>query len=298
MCRLFGLHGGAERVRACFWMLEAPQSLVVQSREQPDGFGIGAFTADGAPHVERGVLAAWQDESFAAQARRQCSRTYVVHLRYASSGAVALRNSHPFLQNRRLFAHNGVFEGLPALEAHLSEDRALVHGDTDSERMFALITRETRRAGGDLHAGITAAVEWIARELPVFSLNFVLATADELWALRYPEPNELWVLERRTGGAQRVRHLDETSEAGTLRVRSGDLAARDSVVVASEAMDEHPGWRLLEPGELLHVTPDLRCTSTMIAERPANQLTTADLSARAAASQQAERHAGAGAASG
>ena len=28
MCRLFGMSGGPERVRATFWLLEAPDSLV------------------------------------------------------------------------------------------------------------------------------------------------------------------------------------------------------------------------------------------------------------------------------
>src|SRR4051794_36705383 len=289
MCRLFGLHGGGQRVRACFWLLEAPQSLAVQSRCQPDGYGIGTFDDDGTPRVERGTTPAWQDEAFARDAKHGCSRTYVVHLRYASSGPAALRNSHPFMQEGRLFAHNGVFEGLRELEDHLGPDRALVHGDTDSERFFALVTRETRRAGGDVRAGIEAAVGWIAERLPMFSLNFVLATADELWALRYPDTNELWLLERRAGGPHGCRHLHESSEVGTLRVRSDDLAACDSVVIASEPMDEHPDWRLLESGELVRVTPNLRCASTMLEARPAQQLTVEDLSERAAASQLAER---------
>jgi glutamine amidotransferase len=293
MCRLFGLHGGRQRVRGCFWLLEAPHSLALQSRSQPDGYGIGTFAEDGAPHVDRGATPAWQDEAFAREAKHECSRTYVVHLRYASSGPAALRNSHPFVQEGRLFAHNGVFEGLPELEAQLGPDRALVHGDTDSERFFALVTRETRAAGGDVGAGIEAAVAWIAERLPMFSLNLVLATPDELWALRYPDTNELWLLERRAGGPHGCRHLHESSEVGTLRVRSDDLAACDSVVVASERMDEHPDWRLLESGELLRVTPDLRCASTMLSVRPAHQLTVEDLSARAAASQLAEREAAA-----
>jgi glutamine amidotransferase len=129
----------------------------------------------------------------------------------------------------------------------------------------------------------------------MFSLNLVLSTADELWALRYPDTNELWLLERRGGGPHH-RHLEESSEVGTLRVRSDDLTASDSILFASEPMDEHPDWRLLESGELVRVTPDLRCESTMIAERPAHQLTLEDLSARAAASQMAE-HEAAGAAS-
>jgi predicted glutamine amidotransferase len=289
MCRLFGLHGGRQRVRGCFWLLEAPQSLALQSRCQPDGYGIGTFDEDGEPDVDRGVTPAWQDEAFAREAKHECSRVYVVHLRYASSGPAALRNSHPFVQEGRLLAHNGVFEGLRDLEDHLGSDRALVQGDTDSERFFALITRETRRADGDLGAGITAAVTWIAERLPMFSLNLVLGTPDELWALRYPDTNELWLLERRAGGPHGCRHLHESSEVGTLRVRSDDLAACDSVVIASEPMDEHPDWRLLEDGELVRVTPDLRCASTMIAARPAHQLTVEDLSARAAASQLAER---------
>jgi len=293
MCRLFGLHGGRERVRACFWLLEAPQSLAVQSRCQPDGYGIGTFDEDGAPDVDRGVTPAWQDEAFARGAKHACSRTYVVHLRYASAGPAALRNSHPFRQEGRLFAHNGVFEGLRDLEDHLGPERALVQGDTDSERFFALITRETRRAGGDLEAGITRAVAWIAERLPMFSLNLVLATSDELWALRYPDTNELWLLERRAGGPHGSRHLHESSEVGTLRVRSDDLSTCGSVVIASERMDEHPDWRLLEDGELVRVTPDLRCASTMIAARPAHQLTVEDLSERAAASQLAEREAAA-----
>ena len=276
-------------MRGCFWMLEAPQSLAAQSRSQPDGYGIGTFEEDGTPDVDRGVIAAWQDEAFAQQARTECSNTYVVHLRYASSGPVALRNSHPFEQDGRLLAHNGVFENLPELEAHLGDDLGLVAGDTDSERYFALVSRETRRAGGDLRAGIAAAVGWIAANLPLFSLNFVLATPGQVWALRYPDTNELWVLQRRAGGPHGCRHLNETSEAGTLRVRSDDLALCDSVVVASEPMDEHPDWRLMESGELLRVGRDLRCASEVLAARPAHQLTVEDLSARAAASQLAER---------
>jgi predicted glutamine amidotransferase len=289
MCRLFGLHGGNQRARACFWLIEAPQSLAVQSRTQPDGYGVGTFREDGSPDVDRGVIAAWEDETFLREAHDECSRTYVVHLRYASSGPAALRNSHPFLQDDRLFAHNGVVWDLPQLEDHLGEDFALVQGDTDSERVFALITREARRAGGDVHAGIEAAVGWIAENLPLYSLNFVLAAADDMWALRYPEGNELWVLERRAGGPHGCRHLDETSEVGTLRVQSHDLATCDAVVVATEPMDENPDWRLLESGELLHVPRDLRCSSTLpIADAPVHQLTLQDLDERAAASQVAE----------
>src|ERR1051325_11194019 len=41
MCRLFGMSGGRERIRAPFSLLEAPDSLAEQSRREPDGTGVG-----------------------------------------------------------------------------------------------------------------------------------------------------------------------------------------------------------------------------------------------------------------
>ena len=120
-----------------------------------------------------------------------------------------------------------------------------VAGDTDSERFFALVTRDA--AGGDVGTLIEAA-RWVADHLPLYALNVLLATATDLWALRYPDTHELWVLERPAGGPHGGRHLEHASAAGTLRVRSGDLAAAPAVVVASERMDEDPHWRLLAPG--------------------------------------------------
>ncbi|MDQ2895880.1 MAG: class II glutamine amidotransferase, partial [Actinomycetota bacterium] len=123
--------------------------------------------------------------------------------------------------------------------------------------------------------------------LPVLSLNFVLITAEELWALRYPDTHDLFVLERPTGGAGGGRrHLEHASARGSIRVRSGDLAGRPAVVVASERMDEDAGWLQIAPGELLHVSPDLTVDHAQILDGPpARRLTLAELDPRAAASQ-------------
>jgi predicted glutamine amidotransferase len=287
MCRLFGMSGGPERVRATFWLLEAPDSLAEQSRREPDGTGIGVYGSDGLPEVFKQPLAAYEDEEFAREARELESRTFIAHVRYASNGAVAPQNTHPFEQQGRLFAHNGVIGDVPGLEAELGPSgMSLVHGETDSERFFALITREADRAGGDVGRGIAAATGWIAEHLPVFALNIVLITETDLWALRYPDTHDLFVLSRAAGGPSGGRHLEHASARGTVRVRSGDLAHLPSVVVATERMDEDPGWRALEPGELLHVDGDLNVTSTRAVDRaPAHRLTLADLDPRAAKSQ-------------
>ncbi|WP_345361626.1 class II glutamine amidotransferase [Saccharopolyspora cebuensis] len=286
MCRLFGMSAAPRRVRATFWLLEAPDSLARQSRREPDGTGLGTFTAAGAPEVDKHPVAAYQDRAFVEDARQRASTTFLAHVRYASAGAAVPRDTHPFQQRGRLFAHNGVIGDLAALDAELGEHRDLVVGDTDSERFFALITRRVESRGGDVAAGIADAVRWLADAVPVLALNLVLTTATELWALRYPETHGLHVLARTRGGPHGDRHLDHASPAGRIRTRCGELARHPAVVVASERMDEDPGWRALRPGELLHVDERLRVRSRdVLSGAPRHRLTPEQLDPRAAASQ-------------
>ncbi|MGW1591442.1 class II glutamine amidotransferase [Streptomyces sp. NPDC002386] len=288
MCRLFGLSSAPLRTHATFWLLDAPDSLSRQSHRDPDGTGLGRFSSDGTPRVDKAPIAAYSDRAFAEEARRDESATFIAHVRYASTGSLDVRNTHPFEQDGRLFAHNGVIEGLDALDDRLGEDRSLVGGDTDSERFFALITRETRRGGGDVTEGIRQAARWIAANLPVFAMNLILITPQELWALRYPDTHALYVLQRPAGGRHGDRHLDHSGSHGRMRVHSAALAEHPAVIVASERMDDHPDWRLLEPGELLHVGIDLHVgRHILLPDPPAHQLTLDDLHPGAAASQKA-----------
>jgi len=280
MCRLFGMSAGRERARATFWLLDAPDSLTAQSHREPDGTGLGWFEAAGRPRVSKQAIAAYGDAQFARSAHEISSRTFLAHIRFASTGALEVRNTHPFEQEGRLFAHNGVIEQLPELERELGSALALVRGDTDSERFFALITREISAARGDVAAGIAAACSWVAANLPLLAINFLLTTADGLWALRYPQMHDLYVLERDPG-----EPLEHSSSFGSL-VRSDHGARAPLVVLASERMDADRGWRMLDSGELLHVGPDLRVSShPILTAPPARPLPLEDLSGQARASQ-------------
>lgn len=287
MCRLFGLHAGPLPVRATFWLLDAPDSLSDQSRREPDGAGIGTYDADGTAHVAKQPLAAWEDHAFAREARDLKSTTFLAHVRYASIGAHTLANTHPFEQDGRLFAHNGAFGGLERLEHRLATLGVgdLVHGQTDSERLFALITAESRRAAGDVGEGIARAVTWVAKELPVLSLNLIVTTATDLWAVRYPATHELHILERNPA---RVHGPAAPLDARSHRIhaRSEDLAGSSHVLIATEPMDHNPAWRPVEAGELVHVGPDLAVTASFpFPGAPAHPLTLSDLDPAAAASQ-------------
>ncbi len=290
MCRLLGLNAGRHPVSASFWLIEAPDSLEVQSHRNVDGSGIGFFDSSGGPVVDKQPEPAFADQEFAREAKQARSVTFIAHVRYATAGNRTLANTHPFTMDGRIMAHNGGFGDLARLEAQLGRYRELVQGDTDSERYFALITQQIDAYGGDTGAGIAAAARWIGERLPLSSLNTIVATAGELWALRYPGQHALHIIERPAGASSppapgtRAAAGTRTATGGppgtaaglharsaTSSVHAPALHTLPSVVVASEQLDGEQGWRMLAPGELVHVRPDLTVESAVvIGEAPAH----------------------------
>jgi predicted glutamine amidotransferase len=264
MCRLFGLSAGTTRVRATFWLVDAPDSLEVQSHRNVDGSGIGFFAADGVPVVDKAPEPAFGDADFLRDAKTAESSEFVAHVRWATAGGRTLQNTHPFTMDGRVMAHNGGFGELARLDAQLGRYADLVLGDTDSERYFALITQQTDAHGGDVGAGIAAAASWIAANLPVSSLNTVVAAPGELWALRYPAQHALHVLERAAGPGAEGLHVRSDMSS----FHAPELAEAASVVVASEELDGETGWRMLAGGELVHVGPDLSVHSEIVITQP------------------------------
>jgi predicted glutamine amidotransferase len=286
MCRLFGMSGGPHPVQATFWLLDAPSSLLRLSEAQPDGVGLGTFEPDGTPWRYRKPVAANRSQTFIADAHEVRSRTFLAHIRHATVAAPTIENTHPFEQHGRLFAHNGVLGGLDDLRARLGEHASLLEGSTDSELYFTLITKRIEELGGDVAAAITTAAREIAAEIPLYSLNMLLTTPTDVWALRYPDTNELWILERSLGALSGGGGFDQRSASGITRVFSGQLSLLPATVIASQPMDADPGWRLLQSGELVHVDPELRVSSTIaVSEPPAHML---ELTAHEAITQQEE----------
>ncbi|OBA80635.1 class II glutamine amidotransferase [Mycobacterium sp. 1164966.3] len=270
MCRLFGLHAGNTVCTATFWLLDAPDSLSEQSRRNPDGTGLGIFDEHGEPQLHKEPIAAWQDTDFATEAHELTATTFVAHVRYATTGSLDVRNTHPFLQDRRIFAHNGVLEGLDVIDERLHElgTDGLVLGQTDSERVFALITGAVRAQNGDVTAGLVDAMRWLAANVPIYAVNILLSTATDMWALRYPDTNELYLLDRPA-----VPEFDLRTKR--IHARSEHLCTRRSVVFATERMDDDPAWRLIAPGELVHVAQaqdGLQITRSLVLPDPPRQL--------------------------
>jgi predicted glutamine amidotransferase len=277
MCRLFALHAGDRDVAADFWLLDAPDSLARQSEINADGYGLAALTSKQGMLLMRNPVEAGSDSAYQAVAQRLVAAEMIVHLRYADTGPTSLVNTHPFTQDGRAFAHNGVVGDLERIEERLGPNRAMVMGDTDSERLFTLITLAIRDAGGDTRAGIKAAVNEVVEEYELYSINFVMGELGHIWAFRYPEKNPLLIHQRGAGGPSGEAQLDQADTGGNLRLRSDEAADVPLVVIASEQISDEPGWEEIGVGELVHVGPDLEVDrETIVTGPPRHPMTLSD----------------------
>lgn len=244
MCRLFGMVGAG--ASAEHWLLNASNSMRALGRTNPHGTGVGGFV-DGAIRLEKSALAAPDDLVFGHQPWLTQSPTLVAHVRDATVSAPGVMDSHPFAMQGRLFAQNGSIGEIHRVEDALGDYERLVHGNTDSERYGALLTRHIDEADGNVEQGIRRTVGWLADNTPMTGINFVLATPDDLYALRYPHVRTLFY--NHVSGSQAVEGARRLGgvELGAGR---GDVPA---TIVASEPLDASAGWRALQPGQLLHV---------------------------------------------
>jgi glutamine amidotransferase len=248
MCRLFGQHAHAGR-DVSEPLCSSENALRFQSHRHPHGWGIGWYV-DGAPTVRRGILPAHSDEAFAAAGREIRSAVVIAHVREASVGPVRHENTHPFVYDRWLFAHNGTvgrFRDDPdvraAIAAEIDPDlRLRMHGDTDSERCFFLLLSRLR-ARASL---VEPALEDVRRALAE-ATSTILRIAD---AVPSPKPSSLNFV------VADGRLLAACRRGRTLHV-AGDAGPRHAFVVASERIGR-AGWAEVPEGGFVGTEDGIR----------------------------------------
>lgn len=268
MCRLFGVTAGSQQANVKYWVLDAPDSVEVQGQRNRDGAGIGWFDEQARPHVRKQAGAAPEDSRVLHKGALVKSSSVLTHVRAATAGTDKVENCHPFKMPGFLMAHNGGFAGLDKVEKELGSYAQLVHGDTDSERYAALIAKNLAHNGGNMSQAIVAAASWLSQNVPMYSLNTIVVTNGQLWALRYPDERSLHVA-RRVVQADTGNPDDQWSGSSTVAthqvVSNGETPV---VVVASERIDGEADWQMLQPGELIHVDQNLTLTSTLVLQHP------------------------------
>jgi glutamine amidotransferase len=205
MCRLFGQLADSHR-DACEPLCSAENALRTQSHLHPHGWGIAWYGPRG-PEVRRGVMPAHADDDFVRAGHRARSRVVLAHVRDASVGRVALQNTHPFVEGRWVFAHNGTvarYRKSPGVRAALlaalsPARRRALQGETDSERCFQLfLSRLDLRAGrrgaslADVREALADTVELVTaiadRSDARSTLNFLVSDGRLLAACRHGKP--------------------------------------------------------------------------------------------------------------
>ncbi len=253
MCRLFGQLADPELDR-CEPLCTASNALRVQSHLHSHGWGIAWYVGD-KPSVRRGTVPAHADAAFVRPARSARSRIVLAHVRDASVGRVAARNTHPFAHGPWVFAHNGTVARFrrsgrvrAALEAEIAPAlRSCVRGETDSERCFyVFLTRLAARgrlAGArleDVRGALAETVLAVSRAADAgarrrSSLNFLVSDGRLLAACRRGRSlhfarrargGHLFALASEPIGAEEWEEVPEDGFAGIdsdLRVLAGPL---------------------------------------------------------------------------
>lgn len=193
---------------------------------------------------------------FLSSYQRLRSRIFVVHIRRASRGSVAYRNSHPFcrevLGKEYVFAHNGTIRN----SRRLSLGRFMPVGTTDSEHLFCHILNFIE------HKGIYS---WTEEDLVEFwkllvsinlmstknksksnKVNILLSDGEIL--ISYSDFYGNGALHKLT------IHSYEESDGGNIPAGDDEsvngMPTRSTVIVATNPLDDDPGWVAMDPGGL------------------------------------------------
>ncbi|MBY8874731.1 ergothioneine biosynthesis protein EgtC [Micromonospora sp. PLK6-60] len=252
MCRHLAYLGPPVSLRTL--LFDPPYSLLRQSWSprdmrgggtiNADGFGVGWYPREPAPGPRRGPEAGparggepvryrrgtpiWSDPTLPELAVATVSGAVLAAVRSATVGMpVTATAAAPFAEGRWLFSHNGVVRGWPdsvaALAAGLPvRDLLTLDAPTDSALLWALV-RHRLRAGASPAEAVADTVAAVGAAAPGSRLNLLLTDGDTVVA----------------------------SVAGhALSVRAG----ADAVLVASEPLDDEPGWQAVPEGRLVVAT--------------------------------------------
>ena len=226
MCRMVGIIAKAP-VPAAYELLTAPHSLLWLSRNgrrwrlpggrgpHDDGWGL-AWHENGAMRVEKRGQPAGTDPGFIRVAGEVATDILIGHARKASPGmTISDANAHPFCKDGLVLAHNGDIDLPPdSSGADIIDSQRFLHWIADSwDRTEDGLLRTLQEACGFRHT----------------SLSFIMSDGIRLYALRQTK--------------LRAEYLDYYS----LYVKH----TRDKTTVASEPLDDSPGWSTVDNGTLL-----------------------------------------------
>jgi len=252
MCRIAAYLGPPVRLSSL--LNEPSHGLTDQSRNAwemadssvaGDGWGVGWFLPESGPTpgLLKSILPLWSDENGKTVPHAILSGSIVGHIRYASPNIeTCFTNTPLYVMDDHLWTINGMLQPWPgplskAIRDRLDPDHeADLRGATDGEMMGAFWRTHFRRTGSRDAAAALRSMLREVRDLTgehdgEIKTNVILAGDSEILAVRYAEP----------------------VEANSLYYLQGEARWRGGALVASEPLDDGPGWHEVEPGTLVRV---------------------------------------------
>jgi len=209
----------------------APRDMRGGGTINADGFGVAWFTGkEQTPIRYRRSLPLWTDAALPALAAATRSGAVLAAVRSATVGMpVTETAAAPFAEGPWLFSHNGRIAGWPdsvtGLAAALPvRDLVTLDAPTDSALLWALV-RARLRAGEKPDTALGGVVAAVAAAAPGSRLNLLFTDGESIAA---------------------------TTCGHALSYRSAGDAG---VTVASEALDDDPGWTPVPDHSMLVATP-------------------------------------------
>jgi predicted glutamine amidotransferase len=246
MARLFGL---IAKHPVDFSVKEEKQSFVYLSTH---GCGISWYEPTGKVVVLKQVASTVNPNLNKPIAFKVTSNCILFHVRQATSGGITENNCHPFVYKSDSFAHSGhinkeeLFSQLtsPFNEKFTSEP-------IDSEILFRFIEQQTTQYGDK--QGLIAVSQKIKSQT---GSRFILTTKDGLYAFQYNKPLYFAFWNKKI-------IFQITSEETHMVFESKTLSTTTAVLVSSERIGTI-NWQILDNGELLTVSKDLRYVITKL----------------------------------
>jgi len=235
MCELFGL--SSDYPVAASQELNAFRLRGGQGADNPDGWGL-AWQENGTFRLAKEPTPAHQSTLFAQLSGSTHSNLIIAHVRKASfPPEINMGNTHPFQRvccgKEWVFAHNGMVPDIVDIELSSNNPVCCPTGRTDSEYAFCHLLDCIAQ---HFHGLPSAAPSTWFENLAVVSglvaslgkFNFLMSDGEHLIAYGH---DRLHYLERSRSG-----QIDDTSV--------------NSVLVATEPLDENEKWTAFESGEL------------------------------------------------
>jgi predicted glutamine amidotransferase len=152
-----------------------------------DGWGLASYEGRTAHVYRETEPAAFSRRMKFIQAHPVKTHCVISHIRLATIGQKALRNTQPFVRQlggrSHVFAHNG---NLPGIEEIASSDGCIVEGETDSERAFCYLFSSLKPiwlAGTPALSDRVAVIQRVFNELAELGIaNFLYSDGDYLYA--------------------------------------------------------------------------------------------------------------------